>query len=122
MSKSITIIGQKGVGKTTLFRQIVKKYSIDNSKNISPIVNYTEETISIKNKIYRLVDTPTFLFSPQTEIAKGIKNQTEELLKKSDLILWVIDKIDEEALLLNRHLKKVQIPQILLFNKIDLAS
>src|SRR5437868_12167599 len=101
MSKIITIIGQKGVGKTAFFRQIIKRYSIDNSKNISPIINYAEEKISIENKIYQLVDTPTFILSPKTEIEKGIRNQTEELLKKSDLILWVVDEIDEKTLLLN---------------------
>ena len=86
-SKVITIIGQKEVGKTTLFRQIIKKYSINNSKSISPIINYTEEKVRIENKIYKLVDTPAFIFFPKTEIEQGIRNQTEELVKKSDLIL-----------------------------------
>jgi predicted GTPase len=87
MPKVITIIGQKKVGKTTLFRQIIKRYSLDDSKIISPVINYAEEKINIENKIYQLIDTPAFILSPKTEIEKGIRNQTEELLKKSDLIL-----------------------------------
>lgn len=122
MPKLITIIGQKEVGKTTLFRQVIKKYSTNASKNISPLVNYTEELINIKSNVYRLVDTPSFVFSPKTEIEKGVRNQIEELLKKSDLILWTIDKIEEKTLLLSRYLRKTKIPQILLINKADLVD
>jgi predicted GTPase len=82
----ITIIGQKGVGKTTLFRQIMKKFSTRAKQKTSPLVNYVEELISIKNNTYKLVDTPSFALSPKTEIEEEIRKQTEELLKKSDLI------------------------------------
>lgn len=87
MSKMITIVGQKRAGKTTLFCQVTKRFSITNNKNRTPIVNYTEELIRIENKVYRLIDTPAFIFSPKSEIEQGIKNQIEGLIKKSDLIL-----------------------------------
>jgi len=87
--KTIIIIGNKGVGKTALFQQLVKHYSPDKRReNIkpSPVINYTENLIKIQDKTYNLIDTPAFILSPKTEIEKGIKNQTEELLKTSDLI------------------------------------
>jgi GTPase len=122
MSKIITIIGQKETGKTTLFRQIIKKYSSNNSEKNAPLVNYVEEYIKIKENDYKLVDTPHFILSPQNEIEKEIKKQLGELIKKSDLVLWVIDMITQDTLLLNQYLKRTKIPRILLFNKIDLIN
>jgi small GTP-binding protein len=83
----ITIIGEEKVGKTTLFRQITKKYSTNVNKKPTPAVNYVEEIISIENNNYKLIDTPRFVLSAQTEIETAKKNQLVELLKKSDLIL-----------------------------------
>jgi len=123
--KTIIIIGSKEAGKTTLFQQLVKHYSPEKRKgNIkpSPVINYTENLIQIQDKTYNLIDTPAFILSPKTEIEKGIKTQTENLLKVSDLICWVIDKISEEELLFKRYLKKFQAPQILIFNKKDLTN
>jgi len=122
MPKIITIIGEKEVGKTTLFRQIIKKYSVNPNQKPAPIINYTEETINIESNNYKLIDTPWFILSPQTEIEKASKNQLIELLKKSDLILWLIDKIDENTFVINRSLKKVKVPKFLLLNKTDLVE
>jgi GTPase len=113
----ITIIGQKEVGKTTLFRRIAKKYSVRTNQKTAPLVNYVEELVSIKNNTYNLVDTPPFILSPKTEIEKEIRKQIEELLKKSSLIFWVVDKVEKKTLLLSKYFRKSGIPQILLFNK-----
>ena len=123
--KIVTIIGSKEVGKTTLFRQLVKNYSLSKKKGevkSSPLINYTEDIIKIGGNVYKLIDTPTFALYPKTEIEKGIKNQLENLLKVSGLICWVIDKVGEEEILLKRYLKKLNTPQILIFNKLDLIS
>jgi GTP-binding protein len=122
---TITIIGSKEAGKTTLFRQLVKHYSSPKREReikSSPLINYAESSIKIGNNVYKLIDTPSFIHSPKTEIEKGIKEQTENLLKFSDLICWLIDKVSEEELLLKKYLKKFRTPQILIFNKLDLAN
>jgi predicted GTPase len=87
--KTITIIGSKEVGKTALFRHLVKHYSSNERKEDikpDPLINYTESLVKIGNGIYKLIDTPTFILSPRTEIEKGIKERIEDLLKESDLI------------------------------------
>jgi GTP-binding protein len=122
MPKTITIIGEREVGKTTLFRQIVKKYSLNTNKKPAPTVNYTEEIINIESNNYKLIDTPQFILSPQNEIEKEIKNQLTELLAKSDLILWVNDRISESSFIINQYLKKINIPKFLILNKTDLAE
>lgn len=121
--KLITIFGTKGVGKSTLFWQLTRSGNYEKGKIVvSPIVNHTEGLIQVQNKIYKLIDTPTFILSPKTEIEKEIKERTDNLLKTSDLICWVIDKINEEEVLLRRYLKKFKAPQILIFNKADLTD
>jgi GTPase SAR1 family protein len=87
--KIITIIGNKEAGKTALFRQLVKYYSPPKRKGeikSNPLINYAESLIKIGDNIYKLIDTPPFMLAPKTEINQGIKQQTEELLKVSDLI------------------------------------
>ena len=122
-AKSIVIIGTKGVGKTTLFRKLVKKYSLNPDKKVSvPIVNYSKELIIIKNNIYQLIDTPAFILWPQSEIEKGIWEQTDKLLEKCDLVCWVVDQISKETFFLSQYLKKKATPWILLFNKEDLEE
>ncbi|CAI2193437.1 13998_t:CDS:2, partial [Funneliformis geosporum] len=55
-----------------------------NDKEIkpSPLINYTESIIKIGDNIYKLIDTPSFILSPKTEVEKGIKEQAENLLKR----------------------------------------
>jgi len=87
--KTITIIGNKETGKTTLFRQLVKHYYSPKRKEeieFNPLINYAENLIKIGGNIYKIVDTPSFVLSPKTEIEKGIKEQIEDLLKVSDLV------------------------------------
>jgi len=87
--KIITIVGNKGTGKTTLFRQLTKYYYSPKKKGEiepNPLINYAENLIKIGDNVYKIVDTPSFVLSPKTEIEKGIKEQTENLLKVSDLI------------------------------------
>jgi len=87
--KIITIVGNKETGKTTLFRQLTKYYYSPKKKGeieTNPLINYAENLIKIGDNVYKIVDTPSFVLSPKTEIEKGIKEQTEDLLKVSDLI------------------------------------
>jgi GTPase SAR1 family protein len=89
--KVITIFGSKEVGKTTLYRLLVKNYFVlEKKKHIksSPLINHAEDLINLKNNIYKLIDTPEFKLRPATLIDEKVQKKTQELLSiKSDLIL-----------------------------------
>ena len=88
MLKLIIIIGLKGAGKTAIFHQIIRKYSLNGTnKESAPIVNYSKKLINVKGNVYQLINTPNFILYPQTEVEKAIQKHIEEKLKESDLIL-----------------------------------
>ncbi|MCE8162639.1 MAG: 50S ribosome-binding GTPase [Candidatus Moeniiplasma glomeromycotorum] len=119
MSKLIVILGTEGVGKSTLFAWLTKKYAFQEGKRTTPRVNYVERTIKIKDQVYQLIDTPSFNLSPKSVVEKAMREQINELLAQSDLICWVIRKIDEKILALSRVLRKCPVPRILVFNEAE---
>jgi len=127
--KSITIFGNKQVGKTALFRKLVKNFSLLPSEKISsvdPLINYTEANILLNNNFYSLRDTPTFFIKEDKEtLQEEIKERTKELLETSTLIIWLIDinkEVNNELFLTSKWLKKIKVPIILTLNKIDLLE
>ncbi len=83
----IVICGLKSSGKTSIYRQLIKNYS-SNKKGfkINPFINYTESLIEYNENFYRLIDTPSFIISPQNEIEAALQNQIKELIENSDLV------------------------------------
>ncbi|CAJ0830354.1 1835_t:CDS:2 [Entrophospora sp. SA101] len=84
-TKKIILLGYQGTGKTTFYRKLVKEYAFKQAPaiKISPLVNYAEHLVQFKNNCYFLIDTPSFLLGPHTEIEKAIQKQTEELMRKN---------------------------------------
>jgi len=125
--KKIVILGLSQVGKTAFYRKLIKNYALNQVAILktSPLINYTERIIQFKNNYYSLVDTPAFILHPQTEIEKARQEQVEKLIKKSDLIFWIIDlskPIDQGTEKLNKYLRKFFIPKILILSKSDLVE
>jgi len=126
MLKLIIIIGLKGAGKTAIFHQIIRKYSLNGTnKESAPIVNYSKKLINVKGNVYQLINTPNFILYPQTEVEKAIQKHIEEKLKENDLILWIIDAsqtISQATEKLNKYLRQFSSPKILVLNKLDLVE
>ena len=124
MKEIIVIIGEKGAGKTLLFNCLVNNLSSswrkdnDLEKKYSPIINYKENPIIIDNCVYLLVDTPNWIISPKNLIEAGILRSTLELIEKSCLVCWVVDKKDsKETTLISKLLKKNKKKVILLVKR-----
>jgi GTPase len=125
-NKKIVILGLSRAGKTTFYRKLIKKYALNQNPVLktASAVNYTEHLIEFKNNYYFLTDVPAFIPRPKDEIEKARQKQTEELIKKSALIFWVIDlsqPIDQAVEKLNKYLRRFFAPKILILNKSDLV-
>src|SRR3954462_13603625 len=121
LEKKLLILGLSQAGKSTFYQKIIKKYALNRIPMLkfSSAVNYTEQFIEFKNNYYLLIDTPAFLLYPQHEIEKARQTQIEELIKKSDLIFWIIDlsqPIDQSVEALNKYLRQFSIPKILILS------
>jgi len=118
----VSIIGKPNVGKSTLMNCLVgERLSIITSKaqttrhRIMGILNGEDFQV-----VYS--DTPGII-KPKYELHEAMMNFVEYSLQDADIILWVTDiheKYDENDVL--NRLKKIDIPIILVINKIDLSN
>ena len=116
----VNIIGNPNVGKSTLMNQLV-------GERLSIITNKVQTT---RHRILGIVttdemqivfsDTPGIL-NPAYELQSKMMDFVNEAFKDADIILYVVEP-DEKQLLnedFNEKLKKLNVPVIVLINKID---
>ncbi len=118
----VNIIGKPNVGKSTLMNQIMgEKFSIVTSKaqttrhRIMGIINRDDFQI-----VYS--DTPGII-QPKYALHNSMMSSVHTSLEDADVVLFMTDifeKFDEQDVI--DKLKFVDIPVLLLINKIDLAS
>ncbi len=118
----VSIVGKPNVGKSTLMNQLVgEKLSIITSKaqttrhRIMGIINDDDFQI-----VYS--DTPGII-EPKYKLHESMMKFVSSSLEDADLILFVADvneKYDEEQVF--GRIKDVNVPVIVLVNKVDLAS
>ncbi|MRJ08404.1 GTPase Era [Ornithobacterium rhinotracheale] len=116
----VNIVGNPNVGKSTLMNQLV-------GERLSIITNKVQTT---RHRIMGIVtthemqimfsDTPGVL-QPAYELQSRMMNFVEEAFKDADIILYVVEPNEKELLNeeFNEKLKKLNIPVIILINKID---
>lgn len=119
----VNIIGNPNVGKSTLMNTLVgEKLSIITSKaqttrhRIMGIVNGEDFQI-----VYS--DTPGIL-KPGYKLHEKMMEFVNTALIDADVILFVVDIMDEKAILESvlERVKSAEVPVLLLINKIDLAD
>ncbi|QCI19823.1 MAG: GTPase Era [Buchnera aphidicola (Brevicoryne brassicae)] len=117
----ITIIGKANVGKSTLINKIIgKKISIvSRKKNTTQNNIIGVKTQTSYQSIY--IDTPGIIFDKKGKEITYKENYFYKIIKSSALIILVIDRLfwtenDEHILY---KIKKIQIPIIIIINKID---
>lgn len=118
----VSIIGKPNVGKSTLMNQLVgEKISIITSK-----AQTTRHRIMgiLSGDDFQIVysDTPGILI-PQYELHKSMMKFVSSSLQDADIILFVTDlyeKYENDPII--KRLQNVDIPIILVLNKIDLAK
>ena len=120
----ISVVGRANVGKSTLMEKILRE-------KISIISNKPQTTRDKIQIIYNdedsqiiFIDTPG-IQTPQNKLQEKLFEFSEESLKESDIVTFIVDnsleigRLDNEIL---EMLKGIHVPKILLINKIDLLS
>lgn len=119
----VNIVGNPNVGKSTLMNLLVgERISIATFKaqttrhRIMGILNTDDMQIVFS-------DTPGVL-KPNYKLQESMLNFSESALVDADILLYVTDvveKIDKNAEFMEK-VRKVQVPVLLLINKIDLTN
>lgn len=120
----IAVVGRANVGKSTLMEKILReKISIISNKaqttrdKIQIIYNDSESQIIF-------IDTPG-IQNPKNKLQEKLFQFSEESIKEADIITFVVDnsleigKLDSQII---EMLEKINLPKILLINKIDLLK
>lgn len=120
----ISVVGRANVGKSTLMAKILgEKISIISNKaqttrdKIQIIYNDEESQIIF-------IDTPG-IQTPSNKLQEKLFEFSEESLKESDIVTFVVDnsleigRLDNEIIAM---LERIHLPKILVINKVDLLS
>ncbi|MDG4945681.1 GTPase Era [Weeksellaceae bacterium KMM 9713] len=119
----VNIIGNPNVGKSTLMNQLV-------GERLSIITNKVQTTrhrihgiVTTKDMQVVFSDTPGIL-NPAYELQSKMMNFVKEAFDDADIILYVVEPNDTELLNedFNNKLKSLNVPIIVLINKIDQTS
>lgn len=93
MGFRVTIVGKTNVGKSSIFNAILGWDRMLISEYPSTTHDYVEETIELNNCKIKLVDTAGSVENP-TELDQLFAEKIEDMLKKTNLILLIIDMSD----------------------------
>jgi len=118
----VSIVGRPNAGKSTLMNCLVgERLSI-----VTPKAQTTRHRVMgiINDPEFQIVysDTPGVI-EPKYELQKSMMRFVDFSLEDADMVLWVMDVTDPEdhALVLQR-LGNVEVPVLLILNKVDLSK
>lgn len=123
MGTIIALVGQRNVGKTTIYNQLSKNKFKTNKYNIINTIDRKHTEVTIFSTTFEIIDTPAFIIKPN-EIQKKSLNQTLIAIQQSDIILFIINAkkgitLEDKKIAKKIHQKK---DVFLLMNKIDNLS
>jgi GTPase len=129
--KQVAIIGRTNVGKSTLFNKLIEKRKalISNVAGTTRDLNFG--ICDWQGRLFQVVDTGGLFdikktIKPKNDneeyIEEQVENKAKEIIKKSDLIIFMVDARDgilKDDRLIAQLLKKSKKPHILVANKVD---
>jgi tRNA modification GTPase len=118
----VVLVGRPNVGKSSLFNALMREERVIVTPIPGTTRDYIEGELFLSGYLIRLFDTAG-LREPKDEVeAIGIM-KTEEIIRKANLILFLIDNsegLKEEDLDLFERISKENINIVIVINKIDL--
>ena len=118
----VSIVGRPNAGKSTLMNCLVgERLSI-----VTPKAQTTRHRVMgiINDPEFQIVysDTPGVI-EPKYELQKSMMRFVDFSLEDADMILWVLDVTDpEDHELVLQRLGNVEVPVLLILNKVDLSK
>lgn len=120
-SPIVTIVGRQNVGKSTLFNTLIKekKAIVDSSPGLTrDILTFS---VNYQSRSFLLSDTPGLDIEDTSELSQSILENAGNYLKKSDLIILLLETPGLRAFDLELYdvIRKLSIPVIIAVNKMD---
>jgi len=115
------IIGPPNSGKSSLFNAFLQKERVIVSPSPGTTRDFIEESVRIDKYSFRLVDTAGIRDSGDPIERAGVA-RSRNLLKKGDLILYVLDLADRDIKLTRRSVLGSPKNVLYILNKSDIAN
>lgn len=119
----VVLVGRSNVGKSTLLNALVGTKLAITSIKPQTTRRLTQGVLNHENGQAVFVDTPGYFTESRSPITGKLVNKIHQALQGVNLILYIVDptrQIGSEERHLQAILRKVEIPKILVINKIDL--
>ena len=120
---AVAVIGRQNVGKSTLVNRLFGSREAIAHEMPGVTRDRVELEASWRGRTFRLVDTGGFVHDARG-IEQHVSRQAERAAASADLIVLVVDAqtgpVEEDAILA-RRLRRVDVPVILVANKVDTA-
>ena len=120
---TVALIGRVNVGKSTLFNKLVGERKALESPIAGTTRDYNQGIVQWRDASFSLIDTGGFLSDESVdEIDRKTLKQAEEQARESDVIVFVLSRLDEMTdfdVQLYNKIKKYNKPTIVVVNKVD---
>jgi len=115
----IVLAGKTNSGKSTLFNSLIGDERSIVNKTAGTTRDYVDAKISISGVPIKIVDTAGLRKSKNEIESTGIRKSVE-LVKKADLVLFVVDILKDNPLQVIDNIELVSNNLLIVYNKIDL--
>lgn len=122
---TVVLVGRTNVGKSTLFNRLLEQQKALVSAVAGTTRDWKEGNCLWRGEYIRVIDTGGLDMEKTDEIEAGTADQAMKVMKKADLILFVVDLQDEplpQDIELAKHLKKMNKPIMVVGNKAETAA
>lgn len=120
----VSIIGRPNAGKSTLLNQILEKKLVIVTPKAQTTRNKIKGIYNNDNVQIVFVDTPG-IHNPHHELGEVMNKMAFSAIEGMDVIIWIVDvtkKLDELDQKIALELNKINVPVLLVLNKVDLVT